>query len=247
MHWRVNISYAFISFTASEIYISDYSSRWKALPLLSSKTAMPRRKSKSLDQRRKQSAGINRRRRAQETPEAAEARRALVRAGMQRLRAQETPEAAETRRARDRDRKRRQRNKERLQRAEKTAEAPQNVCVSQKNRMQNHSRVKRKKDALLGESAAIFMSKTTERPMYACCSCHQLYYRSSVLEMKAERYRLNHVIEDIIKASNDVQSHGRSWICNTCHGSLKRGMVPTKSWASGLVLDDIPADLRPLQ
>ena len=57
------------------------------------------------------------------------------------------------------------------------------------------------------ESAAKFLSKIAEGPVYACCCCYRLHYRSAVVQMNSEKYRSTSKsgIDSIIKPLYSVR------------------------------------------
>ena len=106
------------------------------------------------------------------------------------------------------------------------------------------------KETTLEECRQMFLSKVSEGPIYACCSCLRLHYRSSVVHMKTEKYKAARSTAKILKTKDHPMTHDATWICNTCNNALKAGRLPTQSWANDLQLDDIPPalqGLRPLE
>ena len=227
---------------------------------------MPRIKSRSSSQRRKQSANCMRKQRSLETEqqtearlasardavrkrreseslERAERRRSSVRRGMQKRRAEESPESTDRRRASVR-------RGMQKHRAEESPESTNKRRASNKQRMENNRAANTAKDTTLEECRQIFLSKASEDPIYACCSCLRLHYRSSVVHMKTEKYKAAPCTAKILKTEDHPMTHDATWICNTCNNALKAGRLPTQSWANDLQLDDIPPalqGLRPLE
>ena len=227
---------------------------------------MPRIKSRSSSQRRKQSADCMRKQRSLETEqqtearfasardavrkrreseslESAERRRSSVRRGMQKRRAEESPESTDRRRASVR-------HGMQKHRAEESPECTNRRRASNKQRMENNRAANTAKDTTLEECRQIFLSKVSEGPIYACCSCLRLHYRSSVVHMKTEKYKAAPSTANFLKTEDHPMTHDATWICNTCNNALKAGRLPTQSWANDLQLDDIPPalqGLRPLE
>ena len=120
----------------------------------------------------------------------------------------------------------------------------------QRTRMEHQRQQQADPIITIQESAAVFHSKVAEGPVYACCCCERLQYRSAVIEMKKEKYARHAEAMNLLQSSTNVQTHGKCWICKTCHGALRFGKIPIQSWSNGLKLDEIPqelADLRPLE
>ena len=102
------------------------------------------------------------------------------------------------------------------------------------------------KDTNVSDIIDNFHEAIKEGPEFVCTCCDQLWYRSSVLECKADSYKFEH-FED--KPSTlfltDTRSiENKEWICRTCHNDLKKGSkVPTCSKANGMSFPDKPAVL----
>ena len=129
-------------------------------------------------------------------------------------------------------------------RAEETTEEIEVRRVSSRRYRQGRRNVERNQHVTTEASAAIFASKIAEGPIYACCSCYRLLYKT------CEKYLSTKPIERILNSCTVVKTHGKSWLCSTCHNALKKGKIPTQSWANGLTLDGILPelkDLRPLE
>ena len=47
--------------------------------------------------------------------------------------------------------------------------------------------------------------------------------------------------------AKSVSAQDKQWICKTCHSALKWGRLPAQAKANNLNLDDIPAELSPLE
>ena len=179
--------------------------------------------------------------RSEEAPEVTEKRRASVRQSMQRNRTEEAPEDTSKRQVLDR-------NNKQTHRSEEAPEVTEKRRASVRQSMQRNRAEERIKVPTVSESSAMFQSKITEGPIYACCSCHRLLYRTSVIQMNIDKYAsTNAPMKEILKHSKDLQTHSKSWVCSTCHAALKRGQTPTQSWANGLALDDIPPELQNLR
>ena len=204
--------------------------------------------------------------RAEESPESTDRRHASVRRGMQKHRAEENPQSIDRRRASDRQRQQKHRAEESPQsidrrrasdrqrqqkhRAEESPESTDRRRASNKQRMGNNSAANTAKETTLEECRQMFLSKVSEGPIYACCSCLRLHYRSSVVHMKTEKYKAARSTAKILKTTDHPMTHDATWICNTCNNALKAGRLPTQSWANDLQLDDIPPalqGLRPLE
>ena len=71
--------------------------------------------------------------------------------------------------------------------------------------------------------------------MRACCN--RLMYRKTVQEFKMTNNG-KPPKEFIVPESQNMQ-----WICKTCHGALKRGVLPAPAKANNLELDDVPVEL----
>ena len=202
-----------------------------------------RRESESLESAERRRSSVRRgmkKRRAEESPESTDRRRASVRRGMQTHRAEESPESTDRRRASVRHGMQRRR-------AEESPESTNRRRASNKQRMENNRAENTAKDTTLEECRQIFLSKASEGPIYACCSCLRLHYRSSVVRMKTEKYKAAPSTAKILKTEDHPMTHDATWICNTCNNALKAGRLPTQSWANDLQLDDIPPALQGLR
>ncbi|XP_078618327.1 uncharacterized protein LOC144885957 [Branchiostoma floridae x Branchiostoma japonicum] len=179
---------------------------------------------------------VKKRKRAQEIHEVTERRRQFNRTSMKVRRAEETHEAAERRRQCDRTGKKRKR-------AQETYEAAERRHATTRNQM-NEVRKRRQEDCF-----ACFRLKIAEGPIYSCISCYRLLYRETVMEMKAGNYSANKTTKKILKNASvcKLQTNGKSWICQTCHKSLKKGELPVQSWDNGLDLDPVPPELEDLR
>ncbi len=87
---------------------------------------------------------------------------------------------------------------------------------------------------------ANYKASIREGPTYSCSCCCRLLYRRSVLHCVKERYTHLSFHELITVFPPENYS---SWICQTCHTSLKTGKLPAQATANQLQLDEIPESL----
>ena len=81
-----------------------------------------------------------------------------------------------------------------------------------------------------------------------CTSCHRLLYRNSVVTCNRDKY--NKCTEDLLESvlgSNYISNGENVWVCKTCDGTLKHGLMPAQSIANNLKLDDVPPELAKLK
>ncbi|XP_078691416.1 uncharacterized protein LOC144921886 isoform X1 [Branchiostoma floridae x Branchiostoma belcheri] len=205
-------------------------------------------------------------RRKEETPQATEQRLAAKRTHMQKRRKEETPQATEKRLAAKRTHMQHKRTQETQQIREKRlkaqrthkqkrreTETPQETnrrLAAVRTSMTKRRKLSKNNETSIDQCGTIFCSKIEEGPIYVCVSCLRLLYKCTVLGFKAGNYTPNEVTEKVLTSGNGIKTNGKSWICRTCHESLKKGNVPTQSWANDMALDAIPEelkDLRPLE
>ena len=112
---------------------------------------------------------------------------------MQENRVQETPEETTIRRAS-------MRQHAQKRRPEETTEEIEIRRVSSRRYRQERRNVERNQHVTTEASAAIFASKIAEGPIYACCSCYRLLYKTSVVQMNREKYLSTKPIERILNS-----------------------------------------------
>ena len=107
------------------------------------------------------------------------------------------------------------------------------------------------KDTNVSDIIDNFHEAIKEGPEFVCTCCDQLWYRSSVLECKADSYNFE-LFEDkpsTLFITDKKSVENKEWICRTCHNNLKNGKVPTCSKANGMSFPEKPAvlNLTPLE
>ena len=84
-------------------------------------------------------------------------------------------------------------------------------------------------------------------PVFPCVSCHRLLFRSSVFvisDLESYESKLDVAVRDCLFADNRFLVLENYYICKTCDKYLQRKMMPLLSIKNGLLLDEIPPELR---
>ena len=94
-----------------------------------------------------------------------------------------------------------------------------------------------------------FKSEVKKQPVYICTSCHRLLWRKGVQKFSIEKY--NKVKPEIIKLVLDDKYRlssidGSTYICHSCHRTLKLGRIPAQSKANRMELEETPDQLKDL-
>ena len=94
-----------------------------------------------------------------------------------------------------------------------------------------------------------FKEQCKKQPVYICTSCHRLLWEKGVEELKIEKYNnvsvevSNLVLADKHRISS---TDGLTYICHSCHKTLKSGRIPAQSKANLMDLEEIPDELKDL-
>lgn len=80
-------------------------------------------------------------------------------------------------------------------------------------------------------------------PEYVCTSCSQVFFRHSVICMNRDNYKSN-LMSVCVKGTKSVGDV--EYICNHCHGYMKKNKVPPCSIGNKLKFPDIPIELQEL-
>ena len=110
------------------------------------------------------------------------------------------------------------------------------------------SQAQRRQCSTTDKAVAKFLSKIAIGADFVCTSCHRLLYRNSVVTCNGDKY--NKCTEDLLESvldSNYINNDGNVWVCKTCDGTLKRGLMLAQSIANNLKLDDLPPELAKLK
>ena len=161
--------------------------------------------------------------------------------------------------ARNRDHHKTVSRRNRLSFKKRNVDSNKAICndhmhVSSNNRSQSNENLENDvttKNTNVSDIIDNFHEAIKEGPEFVCTCCDQLWYRSSVLECKADSYNFE-LFEDkpstlFITDTKSVEN--KKWICRTCHNNLKNGKVPTCSKANGMSFPEKPAvlNLTPLE
>ena len=98
-------------------------------------------------------------------------------------------------------------------------------------------------NTLLEKAKKQFLLEIKKRMDCVCRVCHRTLFRKSVIVYNESKY--NHeldVVRDAFKV-DPVEKNGSSFVCKTCHVSLKKGKLPAQAVANDLHLVEIPPEL----
>ena len=94
-----------------------------------------------------------------------------------------------------------------------------------------------------------FKSEVKKQPVYICTLCHRLLWRKGVQKFSIEKYNkvrpaiIQLVLDDKYRLSS---IDGSTYICHSCHRTLKLGRIPAQSKANRMELEEIPDELKSL-
>ena len=88
-----------------------------------------------------------------------------------------------------------------------------------------------------------FHKMVSKGPEYVCTSCSQVFFRHSVICMNRDNYKSN-LMSVCVKGTKSVGDV--EYICNHCHGYMKKNKVPPCSIGNKLKFPDIPIELQEL-
>ena len=94
-----------------------------------------------------------------------------------------------------------------------------------------------------------FKSEVKKQPVYICTLCHRLLWRKGVQKFSIEKYNkvrpviIQLVLDDKYRLSS---IDGSTYICHSCHRTLKLGRIPAQSKANRMELEEIPDELKNL-
>ncbi len=117
------------------------------------------------------------------------------------------------------------------------------LVMSDKQQDKTRKQVARtsQKQALTVQSVlANYKAAIREGPTYSCSCCCRMLYRRSVLHCIKDRY--THFSLPELNTVLPPENYS-TWICQTCHSSLKRGKLPAQATANQLHLEEIPESL----
>ena len=86
-----------------------------------------------------------------------------------------------------------------------------------------------------------------EKPIYTCIMCNRLFFRNQVVKFQKAKYDQRSLLSPM-PAGTDYCNlpTANAWICKTCHGNIKKNIVPRLSNANNLVLCPQPPELSEL-
>ena len=110
------------------------------------------------------------------------------------------------------------------------------------------SQAQRRQCSTIDKAVSKFLSKIAIGADFVCNSCHRLLYHNSVVTCNRDKYNKckEELLENVL-GSNYISNDGNVWVCKTCDGALKRGLMPAQSIANNLKLDDVPPELAKLK
>ena len=94
-----------------------------------------------------------------------------------------------------------------------------------------------------------FQIQCKKQPVHVCTSCHRLLWKKGVQTFNMKNYdNIDPEINNLVLAEKYRMSSidGYTYICHSCHNSLKSGTVPAKSKANLMDLEQIPDELKDL-
>ena len=110
------------------------------------------------------------------------------------------------------------------------------------------SQAQRRQCSTIDKAVSKFLSKIAIGADFVCTSCRRLLYRNSVVTCNRDKYNKckEELLENVL-GSNYISNDGNVWVCKTCDGALKRGLMPAQSIANNFILDDVPPELAKLK
>ena len=160
----------------------------------------------------------------------------------QRARLLETPEQTSQRK-----------NSDKLYRKTSRAdETPQQTKERQqlrKNKETESRQAKKLKVETVDDAMNKFKLECKKQPVYICTSCHRLLWRKGVQKFGIEKYNKNRkeIIQLVLDLKYRISSiDGATYICHSCHKTLKLNRIPAQSKANMMALDEIPDELKDL-
>ncbi|VDI19187.1 Hypothetical predicted protein [Mytilus galloprovincialis] len=104
-----------------------------------------------------------------------------------------------------------------------------------------------------------FKEEVEKGPECVCACCLRLFFEKQVLNCKIDSYddslkelcitdRYQHKCTDDCEKPCGFEGTSRTslWICYTCHRKILRGKIPADSFSNGLLLEDVPVELKQL-
>ncbi|KAJ8049090.1 ATP-dependent DNA helicase pfh1 [Holothuria leucospilota] len=82
-----------------------------------------------------------------------------------------------------------------------------------------------------------FWQSVSVGPEYVCCSCHQLWYKDSVISAKLLQQKLS-------KSKSWLSKENDPWICRTCHLYVTSGKTPPLGRDNNMTLLEVPDELN---
>ena len=114
----------------------------------------------------------------------------------------------------------------------------------------SHKRLSKKlKCETVQDAMNNFKAECRKQPVYICTSCHRLLWEKGVEKFQTDKYDnivtevKNVVLSDKYRISSP---DGLTYICHSCHKTLKSGRIPAQSKANLMDLEDIPDELKDL-
>ena len=182
-----------------------------------------------------------------------------------RVRQTETPEQTNKRRQSDRHYKasarqtetyeetacRRENNRQckNTSRAQETPQETKKRQQTTKMKILQTRLAKKTKVETIDDAMNNFKSEVKKQPVYICTSCHRLLWRKGVQKFSIEKYNkvrpaiIQLVLDDKYRLSS---IDGSTYICHSCHRTLKLGRIPAQSKANRMELEEIPDELKNL-
>ena len=134
----------------------------------------------------------------------------------------------------------------------------QNMCIVRREETPQQSQIRksintasqrsiRSKTMTLDDAIASFFNKILMGPDYVCTVCHRMMYYHSVYQFRKDKYSKadSEMLQRVFSAMF-VCKDGSQWVCHTCDRALKLGKIPIMAKINGLILNEIPSELKNL-
>ena len=159
-----------------------------------------------------------------------------------KIRQKETDEKSTQRRLSDKIHKQTRRANETLKQSQERKEAV-------KTQISKRRLFKKKKIETVEDAMNSFKLQCRKQPVYVCTSCHRLLWKKGVQRFNMNNYnKIDSEVRNLVLAEKYRISspNGSTYICHSCHNTLKSGTVPAKSKANFMDLEEIPDELNDL-
>ena len=159
-----------------------------------------------------------------------------------KVRQKETDEKSTQRRLSDKIHKQTTRANETLKQSQERKQADK--IQTSKTRLFKKNKIETIEDAMNR-----FKLQCRKQPVYVCTSCHRLLWKKGVQSFNRNHYNsIDSEVRNLVLAEKYRISSpdGSTYICHSCHNTLKSGTIPAKSKANFMDLEEIPDELNDL-